>query len=1045
MILTILALAACGKRGDKPGSGAGIGSAAAGSAANGSAAAGSATKAGDAGGRGTGSGAGAVADRGDGRAASADPEPAPAPEDLTLGANIALAVLGGHVVSPAESADPEWRVSNLLDGFPVIRGVGPIPNSLGWAAENQDGVPPAIVIGFRQDREATITAVVVDSASSGNLTGPAAIPKDLELLVSTTSATEGFTRIATATLPPTAGETILRFPPTKAKWVKLAIASTHGAAPPQLAELQIYEAASAASVVADVPKNLLLPALGGSLVRFTSQERDQLAVELVDGVVGDSVGWQSSPGPIGASRARGVGTPTAPPAGRGREAPVGSIGSAAHLPQEFTFAFRDHRVAFIDRLVIDPTSGSRWYVGPKPNTKTWAKTIEVQSSDTSPWDGFTVVKVVDVPPEAKPIEVPLGRAVRFVKIRILENNGEGATTLGEVSAFEGTPPGGRSIVAGRALPIDRIQPVATIGAEMSARREREPNNSQKEADRVDAPTPIGGALSVETDRDVFLVPGAVTGSQTLTVALEGRPSIRTRVTVMDAGFATRYVLDPSRTSGTRARFSVVTGAGDLYLQLLQPPGAQVVIWDTSGSMEHRVADLDAALRDYLGKIQPSDRVQLIRFDDGTEVLLKDFTGQSAQLVAALKGKVYADGGTSIYDAITLGLAQLDKIEGSRAIVMMTDGEDTTSKAEPPEFWAALDRGGARLYAIGLGDSLRNFVARAGATAERVLADAALSTGGRYAYIAKSSELTRLYAEIGAELHAPATYAIAAATSAANGRLVVKAVGERLAVPPRVELVLDASGSMKRKLGGKTMMEAAKRVLTDVVTRLPAEARVALRAYGHRKPDKAPGACEDTELLVPFGALDRKQLTARIKAIKPRGTTPIAFSIAAAAADLDEAKGPAVLILVTDGKEECGGDPAAAVTALRAAGLDVTLSIVGFGLTEAADRDAMTKVATLGGGAFHDAQDEASLGAAIDRAMAVPFVALDATGAVIGRGVIGGEPIPVPEGVVTVRIESSGAPVVIDQIAIAADKVTQVELKKSGDEVDVNIIAPGSAP
>lgn len=1009
-ILAVLAVAACGQRADKPTPGSATSSGSSdgsgGAAAGGSAAAGARD--------------GAVADGGSGGGApvNASPEPTPAPEDLTLGANIALAALGGHVVSPAEAADPQWRVSNLLDGFPVIRGVGPIASSLGWAAEHEALAPVAIVIGFREDREATIAAAVIDSASSGNLSGPGAIPKEVELLVSTTSATDGFTRVATATLPAAAGETMLRFPPTKARWVKLAIASTHGAAPPQLGELQIYEAAEAASIVADVEKNLLLPALGGSLVRFTSQERDHLAVELIDGVVSDSVGWQSSAGPIG---------------------------SAAHLPQEFTFAFRDHRAAHLDRLVIDPTSGSRWYVGPKPNVSTWAKSIEILSSDDSPWDGFETVKLIEVPREAGPITVPLGRAVRYLKLRILENNGEGNTTLGEVSAFERAAPGERSLVAGRARPIDRLQAAATMGKETWARREREPNDSQKEADRVEAPTPIGGELSAATDRDVFVVPGAATGGQALTVSLEGRPSIRTRVTVMDSKFATKYVLDPSRTRGTRARFSVVHGGGDLYLQVLQPPSAQVVIWDTSGSMVHRVADLDLALRDYLGKIQPTDRVQLIRFDDGTEVLLKDFTGQRAQLLGALEGKVYADSGTSIFDALKAGVALLDKVEGSRAIVMMTDGEDTTSKAEPTELWAALDHGRARLYTIGLGDGLRNFVARAGSTAERLLADAALSTGGRYAYIAKSSELARLYAEIGAELHAPATYAIAATTSTATGRLVVKAVGDRLAVPPRVELVLDASGSMKRKLGGQTMMEAARRVLTDVIARLPAQAQVALRVYGHRKPDKAAGACEDTELLVPFGALDRKRLTARIKAIKPRGTTPIAFSIAAAGADLRDAKGPAVLLLVTDGKEECGGDPAAAVAALRAAGLDVTLSIVGFGLTDAAERDAMAKVATLGGGSFHDAQDEASLGAAIDRAMAVPFEALDATGAVVGRGAIGGEPILVPQGALTIRIASSGAPVVIDQVEIAADKLTQVELKKSGDEIDVNILAPGSAP
>jgi Mg-chelatase subunit ChlD len=953
-------------------------------------------------------------------AASAEPEPTQNADDATLGANIALAALGGHVVVPAESADHEWRVSNVLDGFPVIRGLGKVATSLGWRPESPE-VRQAIVVAFREDREATIAAVVIDTASSENLAAPTAVPKSVEVLVSTKSATEGFTRVAIAAVPAAPGETVLRFPPAKARWVRFAIESTHGGAPPQLGELQIYEAAGAVSIAADVPKNLLLPALGGSFVRFTSQARDQPAAELVDGRVGDGttaeeIGWCSS---------------------------VGPVGSAAHLPQDFTFGFRDHRSAFIDRVVIDPTSGSP-YSGPKPRMTTWAKTIEVRVSD-SPWDGFTTVTTVAVPQQAKPVTIALRRSIRFLQIRILENHGGEITTLGEVQAFEGTPPAGRSILAGRSVEIARLASVATVGAEVSARREREPNDSQAQADPITAPTPIGGVLASETDRDVFRVAGAKTSKQTLTVSLEGRPAIRTRVTVMDSAFATKYVLDPSRLTGTKTRFSVITGPGDLYLQVLQPPAAQVVIWDTSGSMEHRVADLDVALRDYLAKVQPTDRVQLIRFDNNIEVLLPAFTGARAQLVAALKDKVYADGGTAIYDAIKQGVELLDRVEGSRAIVMMTDGEDTSSTAEPTELWAALDRGRVRLYTIGLGDSMRNYVARAGMTAERMLADVALSTGGRYAYLAKSSDLAKLYAAIGTELRAPATYAIAASTATGSGKLSVKAVGDRLAVPPRVELVLDASGSMKRKAGARSMMDAAKSVLTAVVARVPAEAQVALRVYGHRTPEKQTGACEDSELLVPFGPLDRKQLTAAVKSIRPLGTTPIAYSIEAAGKDLREAGGRAILIVVTDGKEECGGDPAAAAAALRASGLDVSLNIVGFGLTDAADRAAMAKVATVGGGAFHDARDEATLATAIDRAMAVPFTVVDATGAVVGQGTVGGEPITVPEGELSVRIESAAAPIVIERVSVAADQVTTVELKKVGDEVGTNIVAPGSKP
>jgi len=1013
-----LAVSGCGTRSASP---AGAGSGSAVTAGSGSAGATQSATAGD----GSAAGSAAVADRGP--VQSGESAPVQPADSASLGANLALAALGGRVVSPAEPADrdPAWKVANLIDGFPVIRGVGAIASSFGWMPDAEaPAFPYELVFGFHADREAMIAAVVVDTASNDNVAGPAGVPKDVEVWGSTTSSTAGFTRIATATLPAAAGETVIRFAPVRAKRIKLVLASSYDAGVrPQLGEVQIYEAAGAPSIVADVAKNLLLPALGGSLVRFTSQDRDGEAYRLIDGEVSERTGWSSL---------------------------AGDAGTSARFPQELAFAVRDHRAAFVDRVVIEPTSGLAYYAGGTgaPNTATWARTIEVQASEVSPWEGFQTLQVVSVGTDGKAITVPVARSLRFLRLRILDNHGGDRTTLGEVRAFEGAPPGGRSILAGRAVAIARVAASKLApGGETSARREREPNNSRAEADRLDSPAAVGGALTPAGDRDVFVVPGsaATAGKQTLTVALEGRPAIRTQVKVVDAAGTTRYELDPARLSGPTARFSVVTDPGDLVLQVVQPPAAQVVIWDSSGSMEPRVADLDAALHAYLGQLAPGDRVQLIRFDDTIEPLMKDFSADKAALLAALKDKVYANGGTSIYDAIGTGLDALRPITGDRAIVMLTDGEDTTSALDPSAFWAALDHARIRLYAIGLGNGLRNFVVRAGATAERVLADAALATGGRYLFVADSTKLAGLYAEIGNELHAPASYAIAARVATGNGTIAVTSVGDQLAVPLRVELVLDASGSMRRKAGTGSMMDAAKAVLTDLVARMPATAQVALRVYGHRTPEGRPDACQDSELVVPFGPLRRAQLAATIKKVAALGTTPIAYSLTAAGDDLKDVKGPAMLIIVTDGKEECGGDPVAAVAALRTAGLDVTLNIVGFSLTDPADRDAMTKVAAAGGGRFFDAQGAAGLKAAVDQAMAVPYTVADATGAVVARGRVGGPAVAAPAGELAIRIDTAATPVVIEHVVVEAGVPTTVELDKDGDSVGARIGAPGNPP
>jgi Mg-chelatase subunit ChlD len=940
------------------------------------------------------------------------------PEDAELGVNIALAALGGRVVSPVDGKAHDWRASNLIDGFPVIRGAGLVKFSRGWRAE-QRSLPQEVVLGFRADREATIATVVIDTVSDHNLQRPDSIPKDVEVLVSTTSPTAGFTRVAAAALPAVAAEAVLRFAPVKARYVKVVIASTHKGGEAQLGEIQVYEAGAATSIVEDVEKNLLLPALGGSIVQFTSQADRGLAVSLVDGVVNETDGWQTR---------------------------AGSSGAANHLPQELTFAFRDHRQAFVDRVVIDPTSGIHGYSGKLPNTTTWAKTIEVMTSTASAWHGFASVAVVEMPPVGTPVVIPIKQSIRYVKVRVLESRGGDRVTLGEVQAFEGAAPGQRTVIAGRTIQAERAGSTAVGGTETATRREREPNNSMTEADPLDAPTPVGGALTPAGDLDVFRVPGG-TGTQTITVSVEGQPAIRTEVAVLDGTGAALYRHDPAKVTGTTTRFSLQAGPGDVFVQVTQPPGAQVVIWDSSGSMKGRTDHLDAALRAYLGGVKPGDRVQLVRFDDEVEVVMDDFTDRSTDLVAALKNKVFYDGGTAIFDAIAKGVGLLQPVSGNRSIVMMTDGEDTTSRSDPSELYHALDRGRVRLYTIGVGDSLRNFVARAGTTGEHALANAALATGGRYFYVPDAANLGALYARIAEELRAPPTYAVAARSSAATGTLAVNAVGDRLALPPRVELILDASGSMKRKVAGVAMMDIARDVLTEVVARLPDDAQVALRLYGHRIADGKPRACEDSQLVIPFGTLDRARLTAKIKATKALGTTPIAYALTAAGKDLAAAKGPAMLILVTDGKEECGGDPAAAAAALRAQGLDVTLNIVGFGLTTADDKAAMTAVASAARGVFYPAADARALASAIDQALAVPFSVLDATGAVVARGSVGSAPATVPAGELTVRIDTADRPILIEHVVVLDGKASSIELTKDGDEVGVRIVAPpaGSTP
>lgn len=174
----------------------------------------------------------------------------------------------------------------------------------------------------------------------------------------------------------------------------------------------------------------------------------------------------------------------------------------------------------------------------------------------------------------------------------------------------------------------------------------------------------------------------------------------------------------------------------------------------------------------------------------------------------------------------------------------------------------------------------------------------------------------------------------------------------------VELVLDASGSMWNKLDdGRYRITTAKEALSAFIRELPdGDLHVGLRVYGSRIDALADGACLDTELFVPLAGVDKAALQGTVDAVNARGATPIAASLQAAAADFPDAAARRVIVLVTDGQESCGGDLAAAVAGLEAAGIE--LRIIGFALPEKAAA-AFAQLAT-----FENATDAAALAGAL---------------------------------------------------------------------------------
>ena len=143
-------------------------------------------------------------------------------------------------------------------------------------------------------------------------------------------------------------------------------------------------------------------------------------------------------------------------------------------------------------------------------------------------------------------------------------------------------------------------------------------------------------------------------------------------------------------------------------------------------------------------------------------------------------------------------------------------------------------------------------------------------------------------------------------------------------------ILDASGSMLGHVEGRQKIVIAREVMTDLIQELPAGLKIGLVAYGHRRK----GDCNDVEELAPLGPLDRKRLIETIKAIKPKGKTPITHSIQITVEKLKALEEETTIVLVSDGKETCEGDPCALVRKLRKTGIKIVMHVIGFDVTDA---------------------------------------------------------------------------------------------------------------
>ncbi len=248
------------------------------------------------------------------------------------------------------------------------------------------------------------------------------------------------------------------------------------------------------------------------------------------------------------------------------------------------------------------------------------------------------------------------------------------------------------------------------------------------------------------------------------------------VTVMDP--QNRYLTDLSE--GDFAVYEDGTKQDLLFFNRSSLPIAFSLLIDTSASMENRLQIAQEAAIGFARKLRPQDFAQVVDFDSRVEIT-QDFTNNVADLERAIRAAT-AGGSTSLHNAIYISLKELAKIKAKsqdevrrRAIIVLSDGEDTSSLVTYEEVLDLAKRSETALYTIGL--QPRDAPASKGfREAEFVLRQLAQETGGRAFFIQRVEELKDVYGQISDELSSQYTLGYASKNGRRDGswrRVVVQ--------------------------------------------------------------------------------------------------------------------------------------------------------------------------------------------------------------------------------------------------------------------------------
>jgi Ca-activated chloride channel family protein len=217
-----------------------------------------------------------------------------------------------------------------------------------------------------------------------------------------------------------------------------------------------------------------------------------------------------------------------------------------------------------------------------------------------------------------------------------------------------------------------------------------------------------------------------------------------------------------------------------FFNRTQSPIALALLMDTSASMEEKMKTAQEAAIGFARRLRPEDLGELVDFDSRVNIS-QPFTSDASALERAIR-QTSAGGSTALHNAIYVSLKELKKVRATvseeirrQAIVVLSDGEDTSSVVPFEEVLELAKRSETAIYSVGLRSRDVNGT-RGFKEAEFVLRQLAQETGGRAFFLNDVGELGGIYSQISDELSNQYTLGYSSKNGRRDGqwrRVVVK--------------------------------------------------------------------------------------------------------------------------------------------------------------------------------------------------------------------------------------------------------------------------------